>query len=124
MSEERVLTTDLFLQICKTDGIPIGGAKVSASWHYCPYYLNGTDESTDICRVGTWYSPDLSDEVSVFAIVTSADSPTDNCAFVESWLVCWTEDMGEWGTNRSSYILPFSALKKHFQRWIKEQRQR
>jgi hypothetical protein len=122
MSEEVVLTTDLLLHICDTDGIPIGGAKVTGDWHYHPYYLNGTDERTDVCRVGTWYSPDTTDEVTVFALVTS--SSTDDSSYVESWLVRWIEDMGDSGTSYTSYVLPYPALKRFFQRWLKEQRQR
>lgn len=123
MSEE-MLTTDLLLNICNTDGIPIGGAKVTEGMSYDSYYMSGTREWTEVCRVGTWYSPDMSDEVTVFALVTSSSSPTDDYRHVECWVVRWTEDMGDWGTNYDSYVLPYSALKKYFQRWLKEQRQR
>ena len=118
MSE--ALTTDLLLCLCNTYGIPIGGAKMTGGRYYSPYYASGTDERTEVCRVGTWYSPDQRDEVTVFAIVTSSCDPTDNFIYIESWVVCWIEDMGDWGEYYSSYILPFSALKKYFQRWIKE----
>ena len=118
----ELLCTDELLRICNADGISIGGVKVKGGWKYSPYYLNGTDEKTEVCQVGTWYSPDTSDEVTVFAIVTSSYSPTDNSFHIESWLVCWVEDMGDMGTNYISYILPYSSLKKYFQRWIKDQR--
>lgn len=123
MSEE-ILTTDVLLSICNADGIPIGGAKVENGWSYNPYYNNGTDCSTEVCRVGTWYSPDQTDEVTVYALVTSSHNPTDDYTYVESWLVRWVEDMGDGGTYYVSYVLPYPALEKFFQRWLKEQRQR
>ena len=113
----ELLCTELLLRICNTDGISIGGAKVEGGWKFNPYHLNGTDEKTEMCQVGTWYSPDTTDEVTVFAIVTLSD----NSFHIESWLVRWVEDMGV-GTNYISYILPYSSLKKYFQRWIKDQR--
>jgi len=118
MSEERVLTADALLQLCNTDGVPIGGATLQDGRYYSPYYFSGTDEFTEVCRVGTWYSPDKTDEVTVFAIVTSLGS--DGYSHVESWLVCREEDEGVWGTYHDSYVLPFAALKKYFQRWLKE----
>jgi len=121
MPEERALSADVLLKICRTDGIPIGGAKVSDGWYYDPYYFSGTEEFTEVVRVDTWYSPDQTNEVAVFAIVTSLDPA---CSHVESWLVCRVEDEGDWGTYHDSYVLPFSALKKYFQRWLKELRKR
>jgi len=121
MSEERVLTTDLLLQICQADGISIGGAEVDGGWSYYPYYMNGTEERTELRRVGTWCSPEKDDEVTVYAVATSSNAPQDDCAFVESWVVRWVEDMGDWGTNYTSYVLPYQSLKKFFHRWVKEQ---
>jgi len=120
MPEERALSADVLLKICNSDGIPIGGANLQDGRYYSPYYLSGTDEYTEVCRVGTWYSPDKTDEVAVFAIVTSLDGHSH----VESWLVCRVEDEGDWGTYHDSYVLPFTALKKYFQRWLKELRKR
>lgn len=121
MSEE-ILTTDVLLSICSTDGIPIGGARVKEGCSYDPYYMSGSEEWTEVCKVGTWFSPDTSDEVTVFALVTSSSSPTDDSSYVESWLVRWVEDMGDWGVNYTSYVLPFPALKNYFQRWLADNR--
>jgi len=114
---ERV-TAEVLLQACRADGIPIGGARVIEGRYY--YHLSGTDEFTEVCRVGTWYSPDQTEEVAVFAIVTSLDGHSH----VESWLVCREDDEGDWGTYHDSHILPFPALKKYFQRWLKELKRR
>ena len=124
MPEERVLTVDELLNVCNADGIPIGGAKVKEGCKYDPYYMSGSENWTELRRVGTWFSPDASDEVTVYALVTSSSDPTDDYTHVESWVVRWVADEGDRGTYYDSYVLPYPALKKYFQRWIKEQRQR